>query len=148
LRPAHGVAGETRQALLFKEAPDELVGASPRVQHSAVRGKGTGGRIVRALVEDDGPVETADDLPKVDLLGRSSKSDPSADAPPSGDEACAVELCDDTASERIRDEEVFAQAAGRDTLTDRPASQLRQDADSIVGASREFRGSLLLSSRR
>ena len=94
---------------------------------------------MRALVEDDGSVEAADDLLKGDVFGGPGKPDPASDASPSGDEARPVELRDDAACERVRDEQVFAEAAGRDAFAARPASQLHQDANSIVGASRDFR---------
>jgi len=80
---------------------------------------------MRALVEDDGPVQAADDLLKIDLFGRPGKADASADTPPRRDEAGAIELRDDAAGERIGDEEILAQPAGRDALAARPASQLR-----------------------
>ncbi len=133
--PGHRITGDTLQALPLEEAREQLVGTPPRVQHAAVRRKRAGGRVVRALVEDDGPVEAADDLLQVDLRRRPGKSDSSTDAASRGDEAGAVELGDDAACERVGDEEVFAQAASRDALAARSASQLRQDAESVVGAS-------------
>ena len=136
----HRHAGDTRQALLLEEALDELVGLPPRVQHGAVRRKGARGWIVRALVEDDGAVQAADYLLQIDVLRRPGKPDPAADAAPGGDESGAVELRDDTTCERVWDEEIFAQPAGRDSFSARPAGQLSQDADCVVCASRDFRG--------